>query len=220
MSGSGGYRRVAVISEGHGDCHAVIDLLAKASKHVGINNIIFDDPPIRSGGVGHIVRNIEALTALATLRDSAPDFLIIVVDCDDECVVDAAKRLVQAMRDVQKSRAVIGGAVCLIRREFESLFLAGLNGIKEKLPGCIGAYDDELRERCEEYRDAKGKMDEICTSGYKPTRDQRPFTKALGCDEVEPRNHSFRHILSALRWLLETPPATRSVYPDFPPRAP
>jgi hypothetical protein len=143
----------------------------------------------------HRMMKREHLGPILQLARSKADAVLLLLDADDDCAVEVARRL-KGLSDaiVPGSRVVAVVAV----REFEAWFLAGIESLKGKrdLP-----LDLERPAAVESIRDAKGWLSEKMQRRYSPTLDQPAFTAALDLAEAQRHSRSFTKLVETLALL-------------------
>ena len=175
-------KKICCIAEGYGDVDALPSLIAKTGAEAG--RVIVSPNPIRGGEWPSIKRAgiLERLLELAASRGW--DQIMIVLDLDDGCPVNAydeAVARVEAWRDGREVKV----SVVFFPREYETLFLHEV--------GCLGDINAEhVPENPESIRGAKEIVKQLIGRRYKETTDQRGFTEKLNLSELEIRSRPFR----------------------------
>lgn len=189
---------IAPIVEGHGEEQATRILLERISMTVSPEIVARVNPPIRvkSGSFINDDDYLSKYVALAAAKAAqSRGFVLIMLDCDDDCPAQLGPVLLAKARKVRPDVPMV---VALAYREYETWFLTAARS----LAGCRGLPNDLMPpENPEAYRDAKGWLGERMPSGYDPVVDQAAFTKAFSLCEAA-RNPSFRRLFRRVRSLI------------------
>lgn len=136
------------------------------------------------------------------LRENDADSVFIALDCDDHDAASIVQEFDGRVAALSPARKVV---ISLFEREFEALFLHGIQEIVAAYPeygwskkgvSAIGIP--------EKIRDAKGQLSSVMASGraYKPTRDQTKFVSALDLNKLHGASPTYRAFESAMEELL------------------
>jgi hypothetical protein len=187
--------KVVTIVEGHGDLSAIPRLLSRTGEL--FNEQIIAANPIRSGGV-HILRRegeLERFVRMALSR-SEVDLVLVAVDLDDGCAAQMAAEFRQRIAQMGLLDPALV-QVCFFVREYECLFLAGLDGLRHSAPDY--QWDqDYVCEDPEAHRGAKGIIDRLISRKYKEITDQAAMTGRVDLREVFAKSRSFRKLVRCL----------------------
>jgi hypothetical protein len=161
--------------------------------------------PIRCGELPKLRRagQLERFIELACRRGDG-DSVLLLVDADDDCPKDVISELsARAAPIAARFRKKVG--MCLVYREYETLFLFGLQELVNTFDAATWVIEDgDLHRDWEKNRGAKGVLKtKMKGYYYKETRDQARLTHALDIARVRERCRSAIHIDRALQWLLD-----------------
>jgi hypothetical protein len=203
-----------LIIEGKGDAEAIPVLLRTITLSNNYSDFFPDPVPI-------LKANLKAIKGKRTIEkyiqhalNSPADSVMIAVDSDDVCPINAVTEIRQKMASIHISKPV---AICIFYREFETMFLQSIDSVMQKHPQFgwrnfnIKAVIDEDSEK---YRDAKGRLSEFMEHGrrYNAVIDQQRFAKALDYNLACIRSRAFCHLDRAVKWLYSTKKSSL-VYP-------
>lgn len=186
---------VTAILEGPGDVLSVPCLLSRSGA-LWEDNIVTANP-IRSGGF-HILSRPGQLERFVRMAIGRPgtDLVLVVVDLYDGCAVEEAQRFNERIAQMN----ICGGPpvrVCFCVREYESLFLAGLEGLRVAAPE--HGWDEAFScEHPEKVRGAKGAINRAMKRHYKELVDQPSLTGKLDLKELFQRSRTYRKLLRCL----------------------
>lgn len=204
-----------LVVEGHGETHAVLNLIVRLCTDLSLPPCRWADP-IR-GGALHTRAGVEKALELVRRK---PDVgaLLLLRDEDDACPKQTAPT---AARWIMEAGLPFPAAIVLLRREFETLFLPSLHRMAGvPLKDHHGVSRPGVREGArfdgvpESVRDAKGVISSYYRRGrYKPALDQLALTRMIDFADVRAANvPAFGTLERALAFL--TAPTTLSgVYP-------
>jgi hypothetical protein len=196
-------RRPVLLVEGEGDRVAVPELVRTVCHRLDLHDVQPAPHPIKCGGISKLRADgtLERFVTYACQRQDG-DSVLLVLDCEDDCPVDIVRELTRrAALVVERYNKKAG--IALLRREFETLFLASIESISLRYP----AYGWELAaldpaDDPELYRGAKERLrSAMKKSKYRETRDQVRFVTALDLDLLAERSRPYRHLESVLLWL-------------------
>ncbi len=206
-----------ILVEGHGEVNAVVNLLTRLWRDLGLPDANWAQP-IRPR---RITTDDGVRQACEQVRGK-PDaeMLLLIRDSDDGCPHNDAPRLARVIHEMHLP---IPAAVVLAYREYESLFLASLSTIRgQELVGPSGvkrpgitrsaAYNADPSAR----RDAKGWLSMNMPKGriYKETLDQLPLTRLVDFETVRASGlRWFATLENALRFLAARRTGSGHVYP-------
>lgn len=189
---------IIAIVEGHGEENAVPGL---------IRRILWDrlgryDIPlirtIRANGKPDLVKRLEIHLRRAAVR--SPDAILVLVDADDECPVEAVGSLVDRASALNLRVPV---AVVCAKSEYETWFICSLSEdtgerIRERLEIASSVNVPEGAENirgAKEWLRGRGR-------GYSETEDQEPLTYHIDMDLTHSRSRSFRRLCHAVEELV------------------
>lgn len=193
--------RLLVIVEGEGDMKAVPLLVRKVLELHELFDVTVLHPQ-RRGELPKVLANFENWYRVA-LKERASILWVVDYDCDDcTCVARHSDQL------RQRASAIFQGwpfEVCLMNKEFETLFLAdpkATRSVLRKIPEDIAFPSDP-----ESIRGAKEWLSKAMPNGfaYKPTVHQDKIAAALNLDHLRETSPSFAHLERALIKLAALP---------------
>jgi hypothetical protein len=190
-------KKIALVVEGKGDVKSVPSLVAKTAAAFGAH-VIPCDPPIRGGEALKLKRpgELERLTYLAATREDASEVLV-VVDLEDGCAKEFAEDFNTRVRPISESTGK-PIKICFLVREYETLFLDDIAGLREKMPE-LGIANDASIASPIGIRGAKEAFGANCGGrGYRQTRDQLAITKKLNVHRLGMVNRSFRKLIKCV----------------------
>lgn len=190
-------RSLTVLVEGDGDAQAVPGLVLRLLADMGRGDwVVGKTKKVR--GLGSLTKRLDDQAAY--LRLEAPDAVLVLLDLDDGCPLEAARALAARWRAHALPFPV---AVVLAHREFEAWFLASLPSIAPHvadLPDAL-VYDKEPEGK----RGAKEWLTAQMPKGrtYEETLHQKAYARHLDPDAAQGRSRSFRRLVSALTTLTD-----------------
>jgi hypothetical protein len=211
-------RRIILFVEGEGEADAVPTLIKRLFNEKGDwYDILLDESPFRVGSVNKLVkeefREWKRILG-ASLKRANVGGVLLILDGDIEkvggkafCAATVAKSLAGAAIDVGAGK-MFSVAVVFARQEYETWLIAGVASLAGRRLPDGRLIDPNARPPAGDLevgpRNAKGWLGNIVEGGYKPTRDQAAFTKAVDLELIRARNlRSFRRLESAVSSLLE-----------------
>jgi hypothetical protein len=183
--------RIVSIVEGDGEVAALPLLLRRLADWR--NPEIFPDvpAPIRVRRDRFINREDEFRRHLLLAAAKAGDegWVLILLDSDDDCAVQASRQLLGRAQRVIPHRRV---SVVMAVREYEAWFIAAA----DSLNGCRGfSFEAGQPVAAEVPRDAKGWLKErIAGRTYGETIDQPAFTAVMDLEQAHANSRSFRKL--------------------------
>lgn len=168
---------IAPIVEGHGEVRALPRLLRRIAAEVSPLVQLQVNEPIRvkSGSFlnDELYRSNYIALAAAKVRQVGTGFVLILLDCEDDCPARIAPDL------LRRALSLAGGVVVIVAfavREYETWFVAAV----ESLRGIHGLSNQASPPADPEaMRDAKGWLGRLMPQGYDPIADQPSFTNAF-----------------------------------------
>lgn len=211
-----------IVGEGQGEQDALPTLIYRMRDHLGLElphhgsrhswkKLLLTQPHIHA--VCGQVRTTSDCDALLLTRDSDNAQLR-----DADCPRFTAPEIAGWVRALQLPFPT---AVVLFYREYETLFLAGAEGMagrdvldhRNRISATIPA-DATAHPSPEHPRDAKGWVRSKLVTGYKPVLFQASLTRMLDLDVMESTGlSSYRRLVRALRFLSTNLGAAGAVYP-------
>lgn len=197
-------RRLLVAVEGAGDQRAVENLITRLWKDLELPENFY--PSARRFPGLETERGVERVAVWARAERDVGG-LVLLRDADDECPADEGPEIARLLGT---HRLPFPAAVVLIRREFESLFLASLGSISGRRLGSGATArpgvqsGSALDRRPEEVRGAKEWLSRHFPPGerYKPTVDQLDLSRLVDFEHVRRSGHdSFGVLERALRFV-------------------
>lgn len=212
-----------IVREGEGEQEAMPALVYRLATHLALD-LPYNAPkdnwrkPLVTeahvSGVCEMARALPGCEGLLLTRDAdVPD------QPDADCPKFVAPEVARWLRDLSLTFPV---ALVLFYKEFESLFLAGAEGMAGRevtdargrvlvtIPAGVAAHPVP-----ETPRDAKGWVRSNLVAGYKPTLYQAPLTRLLDFDDRHLKAlPSFLRLVSALRFLAAHRGKEGAVYPN------
>ena len=189
---------IIAVVEGHGDEKAAPGLIRKVLwDRLGR----YDIPRIsamRAKGKPDLVVNLEQRLGLA--MSEGPDAILVLVDADDECPVEAVGSLVDRASVLNLGVPV---AVVYAKCEYETWFISSLSegtggrirAILNIAPSVNAPEDAENIRGAKEWLRRRGR-------GYGETEDQEPLTHHIDMDLTYSRSRSFRRLCHAVEELV------------------
>lgn len=171
--------------EGDGDLQAVPELI----RRIAILHEAYDVSvlrPHKRGDLPKVLNNFERFFEAAVIDENSGILWIMDFDCD---FCDDVIEQETSLRDrANRLRPGYPFEVCLLVKEYESLFLHDPKALQKTFP--TWPPDASLPTHPEEIRDAKGWISKTLPKGiaYKPTTDQKRITAQL--DLLHLRKHS------------------------------
>jgi hypothetical protein len=210
--------RLVLFVEGAGDREAAPVLLKTLlTERNAWAHLTLDPNPFT---VGALLRNegeVWKRQLRATAKGGGLGAVLLLLDGDAGrvgtetfCAGRFAARLTTLARDVGAG-TMFSLAVVFACQEFESWMLACADrlagqGLPDGRPGIRAGTEAPTADTERGPRDAKGWMADHCEEGYRPTRDQKPFTELMvrHLDAVRQRGpRSFRRLECAVTELVE-----------------
>lgn len=194
-------RSIIAIVEGRGEVKAAPGLIRRVlGERLGRYDISLLRP-IRANGEPDLVKRFEV--HLGHAIDDNADAILVLVDADDECPVEAVGSLVDRASALNLGVPV---AVVYAKCEYETWFISSLSegtgeGIRARLniASSVNAPED-----VEGIRGAKewleGRMPQ--NQRYRETQDQEPLTHYIDMGLVYRRSRSFRRLCHAVEELV------------------
>ena len=192
---------IVPIVEGHGDVDALPDLMRRIIWEKFNRYDVIVAP--RKGGVisangrSNLESNPEKFLRYA-LNNPGCDAILIVLDADDDCPVDLARRLLQRCEGLHRGLPL---QIVCARPEYEAWFLASLDTIRGK--GVI-PENTNFNGDPEEVRDPKRWLTDRMAQGraYKETDHQASFSSHIDIELAHHNSRSFRRLCHALEQLV------------------
>lgn len=185
---------VSSIVEGEGEVHALPVLLRRLAAARGVFNLVVPTP-IRVARDRFLRRDDEfrRMLLLAAAKAGPRGTVLVLLDADDDCPADLAKRSTERARQVLPMGAL---AVVIANREYEAWFLAGaasLAGKRGLRQDLAGPSDPES------IRNAKGWLSERVRQGrYHEVIDQPALTASLDLDLAAANSRSLRKLIKVM----------------------
>ncbi len=177
--------RFYVITEGHGETEAVLNLLHRLQADLGLPLAVWGSP------MRKVVANRSSAEEMAGLVRGKGDAqgLLLLRDDEDGCPRDTGPEMAEWLKEVGLPFPV---AVVLFFREYETLFLPCVDLMAGRPLVSRGITRPGLRADAsftgdpEGPRDAKGVITSLMPSGrsYKPTTDQLALTQMVDFDQL------------------------------------
>lgn len=173
---------VAPIVEGHGEVQAVPILLRRMLSELRDDAFVRVNPALRvkAGSFlndqDYFVKYLELAARKA--KPHARGFVLILLDCDDDCPAKVGPELAARAAAV---RGDVPITIALAYREYETWFLAAANSLRG-----AGGLPADLKPPAdpESIRGAKGWLAGQMPNGYNEPNDQPSFTSAFSFDEA------------------------------------
>lgn len=190
---------LVLIVEGQGDVAALPVLVGKISGWIG--DQVFTKNPIRVGGWGSIKKSggLEKWVALAASRPDCRK-IVIVTDLDDGCPVQEREAIEQRVTELRNLYEV-EIEICFCVREFEVWLLRSLDLFSSMTKENIESGIEELIEKADRFRDAKGKLRGILKDGYSESYDQSEMAAKIDPGQLFNRDRSFKRFVKAVTGL-------------------
>ena len=199
---------IQLIVEGQGDESAVPLLLRRLVHEAGTWEIEIGRPH-RKRRTQLVKKDyLQTAVQVAALRPDCVGILVLF-DADDDCPKELAPTLEKWAQEVAGGKPC---AVVLANREYESWFLASIEGLRGRagiLPEAISHSDPEVP------RDAKGELELRMprNASYSPTVDQAALTAHFDMGLAYRRCRSFRKLVSAFGALAGAAGVAPAVWP-------
>jgi hypothetical protein len=198
---------IVPIVEGHGEIDAVPALLRRIREECGASAWLEVEPPIRVKSASlindctYFQRYIQLAAAKAAQKKSGRSWVLILLDCEDDCPAQLGPLLLERAQAV---RSDVDYVVALAYREYESWFLAAAVSLRGKygLPGDLVPPADIDR-----IRDAKGWLSRHMSGTYNPSDDQCKFTHAFDLQQARAASRSFDRLYRKTADMLAKNPA-------------
>jgi hypothetical protein len=215
-----------IVREGEGEQEALPSLVFRLRDRLCLTELPFI--PAEGNWKRQIVTESQVLRVCEQIRNvGSCEALLLTRDADNDDLPDADCPKFSAPAIAAWVRALklpFPTAVVLFYKEYETLFLAGAEGmagkeirdsrghVVETIPADVSAHPSP------EYpRDAKGWVKDNLVKGYKPTLFQTSLTRLLDFDVLQTSDlSSYRRLLSALTFLAENLGVPGAVYPGSP----
>lgn len=204
-----------VVVEGHGEPDAVLNLLHRLQKDMGLPAAVWGRALRKK-----IMTRAQAEDIAALVRGHGDvDGLLITRDDEDGCPRESGPTLARWLKELTLPFPV---AVSLFFREYETLFLPCVEVMAGQPLRNGGITRSGLRADAafagdyETKRDAKGVLTELMSGSrsYKPTTDQLPFTRMLDFETLRKSQlPCFGTLERALAFLLQEPTRPGRVFP-------
>ena len=214
-----------VVREGEGEEEALPALVIRLRDHLGLR---LPHMPKNGNWRKSLVTQAQVHGACEQVRaHGSCEALLLTRDADlkdlpfSDCPKDTAPEMAGWVRELELP---FPAAVVLFYKEYETLFLAGAEGMAGKdvvnprnqvvssIPAEVIAHPSP-----EHPPDAKGWVRANLVDGYKPTLFQASLTRLLDLDVMEAASlSSYRRLVSALTFLSDNLGVTGAVYPRPP----
>lgn len=208
--------RPVLLVEGEADRIAVPLLIRRVYPTIGHPGCFPASRPIRCGEIPSLRRPgvLEKFVQYAVNRPDG-DSVLLIVDCDDDCPVEVASEFADRVSPIAERADKRVGFV-FMEREYEVLFLYGIESVETSYPGRGWAISEEdVQRNWSTVRGAKGALGRLMEqSTYKETRDQPAFTDAVDLDRLRAVCRPYQHLESTLVWMLSDE-VGEVVYPNL-----
>ena len=192
---------IVIIVEGDGEVEAASGLIRRILWERIFRYDISRIKSMPTNSKSNLVKRFEQFLEYAI--DENANAILVLVDADDECPVEAVGSLVDRASALNLGVPV---AVVYAKCEYETWFISSLSegtgdGIRSRLNivSSVNAPED-----VEDIRGAKewleGRMPR--DQSYKPTSDQEPLTHHIDMELVHCRSRSFRRLCHAVEELV------------------
>ena len=203
MSNPAAARKPVLLVEGDGDVQAVPSLIRKLAVAAGFYDLNPCPSPIKCGEIPKLRKagQLERFVQYACSRPDG-DSVILIVDCDDDCPVEASAEFVARVGQIaERSAKKIG--LAFIQKEFETLFLYSLAELSDRYPEHGWRLKDEdAYKDWTTLRGAKGELDRRMKNySYKETRDQVKFVSAVDINRLASTCRSALHLQRLISWI-------------------
>lgn len=184
--------KIACIVEGHGEVTSLPLLIRRLAEWRSEAAWVDVERPIRVKRDRFLNRDEEfrRYLLLAAEKSGPEGWLLILLDADDDCPVELAKKIIERAYSLLPTHKI---STVIANREYEAWFIASaasLNGSRGLLIDPIDlVHDPDLP------RDAKGWIGERMKGNtYGPTTDQPAFTQIMDLQIAHERSRSFRKL--------------------------
>jgi hypothetical protein len=183
--------KVVAIVEGEGEVAAVPVLLRRlaAWRTPGVSPEVPTPLRVRRDRLLNRDEEFRRFLLLAAAKCGENGWILLLLDADDDCPAELAKRILARARDCIPHVRV---SVVLAKREYEAWFIAAA----ESLHGHRGfRFDPADRIDAESPRNAKGWLRERMPGGtYGETTDQPAFSARFDLQQAFDGSRSFRKL--------------------------
>ena len=180
--------------EGVGDVQSFPTLVTKTAALFGMT--LFAPNPIPAKGYANLSRpgQLERFAEMAASRPEATR-VIIAVDLDDGCVVEAQQEFLRRCAPIaEKYKKPI--TICFAVREYECWFLENLDSLRQSAPE-YGWLDADVKS-AHEIRGAKEALQRVMKKHYKESSDQSNLTRRLDIGSLAQKSRSFRKFVKCI----------------------
>ena len=192
---------IVAIVEGDGDVAAVPGLLRRILwERLGRYDIQASKPKT-TNGKPNLLKKFEKFLTYAVIDNC--DAILVLVDADEECPVEHARKLATRAAALNLTVPV---AIVYAKSEYETWFIASLS---EYTGGDIRARlgianTEQAPDNFEDIRGAKGWLNVRMPGdrAYKETGDQEPLTYCIDFDQTHCKSRSFRRLCDAVSELV------------------
>lgn len=187
-------QRILPIVEGDGDVQAVpvlVRRILQAHNRFDVEVL----PPHKRGELPKVKADFQRIFKVAAKEQAG---ILCVLDFDCAQCVDALKDEYELQQQAQQMNPLIAFAVCLIVKEFESLFLWDEASTRKVLPQLL--KHTVFPANPEDIRPAKEWLSKSQPSGfaYKPTAHQAKLAAAINLDLLRARSPSYQRLEAAV----------------------
>ena len=185
--------RIGAVVEGLGDRKAIPSLVSKTALFMQHQAFVVNI--VECGGWGALKKEggIERYARLVKAGQIL-DRVICAVDLDDHCPVTESSSIAARVETLQHQIG-IPIQLCFFTREYETLFLHGLDGIRSRSTD-VEWIDPYQVGNPGQLRDAKGTFSRAMKLPYRPSIDQDKFTKRLEIAEIIGLSRPLRRLAS------------------------
>jgi hypothetical protein len=182
------------IVEGYGEVSAVPSLLLRIARRANPMVDLRVKPPIRVKAGSFLNDSLYFSKYLRLAAEKAAEVggqVFIILDCEDSCPAQQGPAI---LSQAQSVRSDINYIVCLVRREYETWFLAAAESIRGKLglPSDLSAPPN-----FEAIRDAKGWLSSRMSMPYDPNIHQLDLTRLFDLGQAA-TSQSFARLVAKI----------------------
>jgi hypothetical protein len=189
---------IAPIVEGHGEVHAIREIVTRIGLELLSGTWIDVAQPFRlDSGKMRKPDELAKAIRIAAARVQGPDGVLVLRDGDD-ADVDCPVQLAETLRPGQ-NLVPVGVEIVVAYQEYESWFFAAADSLRAH----PDVRDDAAAPANPEgRRDAKRELEKLMLESYKETRHQPKFSALIDLKTASKNSRSFRRMVHAVESLV------------------